>query len=275
MANKRQRKKQEKKQLVRQVAKSRNLTEKQAKKYSYNSLYSITQEDTKRQKRKDAKQRLRQRKKKAIENLGGNPYEFTLTQIDSLKVSDIESGNINSKNYPWLFDLIFDFNKVYKLGNNEEMYIAFRDFAGESSIEEILNQYSNMSNDRLLERLKELARLRPSYSKRSRSGSSGSAGDYKFMVGHKIEVFADINDSKNRNRRKKTRQHSGNFKGYQTIKNGHYNTFKEVTPRSMLIIANSIMENVTENDRVAFYQSFYYEMNKHIPQFGAMLPTPF
>lgn len=272
--NKRQKKKNLKKQLKKQVATSRKLTEKEIKKYDFNTLISISQAEEKRQQRKDAKKRLRNRKKQALEKQGINPFEFTLKEIDSIKVKDIENGYLDRKHYPRFFENVFDFSKVYTLKNNEEMYIAFRDFAGETSLEQILSDYQNKSNDELLSLLEQIVREPKSYSKRSKTGSSGSAGDYKFTVGQNISVFADRRDSYNSNRRKRTKQVKGNYKGYQTLKNGHYNTFKQFTPRAMLIVANAIMRNVTENDRFTFYESFYYEMCKHAPDFGEILPNP-
>ena len=287
MAKKRQRKKQIKKTLQQQ-AKSilKDTQEKNIKNYSYNTLLTITQNYEKahqrRQRQKKQKQELRNRKKAYLESLGLKPFELKLKDIDSVKVKDMDQGAVTRYNYPHLFGVKsiknFDFQKRYKLKNDERFYFAFRDYAGETSFEEALAQFSHLSNEQLLVRLEKIVRTPPSYS-RGKSASSGKAGDFKFMSA-KQNVLRLLNqDTYNQNRRKGKKKshmkfHEGQYTGFQVLKNRHRNSFDEVTPRGLLVIANALLHNITELDRMAFYQNFYVAVRKHVPDMIEFLPRP-
>lgn len=289
MVNKRQRKKNEKKELQRQVVqikKNQGKSTKQAKKetlkLSKNTLTSILQTEAKKQKAKQQKLALRHRKQQFLQEQGINPFDYTLKDIDSIKVKDMQAGLFNRENYPQFFGGTFDFDKIYTLKNGERFYFAFRDFAGERDLETMISEYSYLSNERLLDRLTYLVNLKPAYnkSKRKKKGSkagtsNGSAGDYKFICAPQNVIQAFNSDTQKENRKKsKRKQHSGTNSGYQVLKNGRFNSFDKVTPRQLMIIMCAIMDGVTEYDRVTFYRLTYNAIKKHMPDFAEVLPTP-
>lgn len=275
MANKRQRKKQHKKQLEKKIV-TLNIPEKEIKQYSYNTLVSIAEKEEKKKKNKQQRLARRNKKIKALHDKGLNPFDFSVKEIDSIKIKDVEKGNFNKGNYPAFFDkklTTFDFNTPYKLKNGERMYFAFRDFSGEMDFNEILKEFSNMTDTQLLDRLEQIATLRPSYKKGS-NNSNGSAGDYKFLCQDQEDIETMSMEVYNTNRRKKTKEHTGDYKGFQVLKNGRRVSYDTVTPRKLMIVANAIMHNVTELDRLAFYESFYSSVSRHIPDFAELLPNP-
>lgn len=291
MANNRQRKKQEKRLLQQKAETAKiqsGISPKQARKevqnYSYKTLNSIAQQEEKRQaqakRRKVDKQNRRNRKRQSIEKLGLDPFQFTLKQIDSIKIKDIENGNVDKYSYPFLFGLdTFDFDKIYKLKNGERFFFAFRDFSGETSLESIIKMYDKMDEKNLLRNLEHLATMRPTYSKNGKGGggnSSGAAGDYKFISGDQPTIEAMTRETRKDNRKKSKRKEHGaqTYKGYQVLKTGVRNSFNETTPRNMLVIMNAFMANVTEWDRVYFYRTMYRQLAKHMPDFASILPQP-
>ena len=290
--NKRQaRKKLQQKVVAQKVA--RGVPQEQAKQevktLTYDSLYNITQKEDKRKKRSKAKDDLRQRKKRQLEERGINPYDFTLTKIDSIKIKDFENGNFNRKNYPKFFEGIFDFDKIYVLKNGERMYFAFRDFAGEKSLDEILAEYEGKNPQVLLDRLKYLASLVPAYTKKRRGsrlddesgrGTNGAGGDYKYTCAKQNVITdqgKDTYQENNRLRKKPKRKEHGKqiYRGFQTLKpNGFNNSTNVVTPRRLLEVMCAFMSNITEWDRVTFYKRIYTDIKKHMPDFADLLPEP-
>ena len=198
------------------------------------------------------------------------------------------------ENYPKIFKTDrFDFDKVYKLKNDEVLYIAFRDFAGETSLEEILEQYSKLTNDQLIDRLVELNNMSPTYSpseyrtsrKKGSSytggDSSGAAGDYKFLCGKKSAAVEKMMEDNEITRRmdygyKRKAHGEQHYKGYQILQSSPFNYyFQEVTPRNILIVTDAIMANVTEWDRVNFYNRIYKDLiMRHMKDFAKILPYP-
>lgn len=212
-------------------------------------------------------------------------------QIDSIKLKDIESGRISRENYPFLYyNTKFNFDKVYRLPDNKRLYVAFRDFQGELDIEDAMREFSRYSNDELLTFLEGIAETPPSYQKGVSGSSSGRAGAYKFVMADQEVIKMFNQESYNETRkdkralkaqqtgkaqRKKRRQHfKGDTVGYQVIKDGNRVSHDEVTPRNLLIMANAIMYNVTEQDRTAFYRRFYTDITRSVPDMLEVLPKP-
>lgn len=286
MATKRLRKKKEKERLQRQLLSTQKYTEKEVKKLSYNETLSILEKENKRQKRKANKADLRQRKVSLLESQGYDRAQFTLKQIDTIKIKDLQSGDFNRNNYPKIFGTAtFDFDKIYVLKNSAVVQFAFRDFAGETSLEEILSQYAGFPPERLLDRIHELNSIRPTYSKGSKKkgggNSSGAAGDYKFLCGAKSAAVANRQDANAENtrlkRHPKRKVHGAQtYNGYQFLKSNGHNTYtNEITPRNLLIVTCAIMENVTEWDRVNFYNRVYNDLvARHMPDLLPLLPYP-
>ena len=212
-------------------------------------------------------------------------------KIDSIKLSDIKNGRVNRENYPWLFvSKEFDFDKIYKLKNNERMFVAFRDYQGELDFSELLEQYSKYNNGALIDGLESIVNTPPSYQKGVSGSSSGRAGDYKFQVAPEevIKIFnqeaynetrrdkrALQNQRKGKRKKNDRRQHyKGEAVGFQVMKDGNRVSHSEVTPRNLLIMANALMYNITEQERGNFYTRFYTDIIKHIPEMVEILPKP-
>ena len=286
MANKRIRKKKEKERAQRQLVRTQKYSEKELRKKSYNDLLSISEKESKRQTRKAYKADLRRRKIDELEKRGFDRSQFTLSDIDKIKITDIKENRFNRENYPKLFGVAdFDFDKIYTLKNGEVVQFAFRDFAGETSLEDIISQYVGLSPERLLDILSNLNSIRPTYSKGAKKkgggNSSGAAGDYKFLCGHKAAAVAsrsETNAENTRLRRHPKRKAHGahNYTGYQFLKpNRHYTFTDQITARHLLEVTCAIMANVTEWDRVNFYNRVYNDLvARHIPDLLPLLPYP-
>ena len=275
MASRRQRKKQEKKRLQSQVIQY-GYSPKQAEQLTYNSLLNISrkeeQKQQKRKRKKDTRNALRRRKAEYLVSHGISLEGLTLKQIDAIKVKDIEQGVKPIRSGDKIG--YFDFDKVYTLKNEKRFYFAFRDYAGETSLEEILHDFSRLNNKQLMERLESIVALPTSY-KKGVSASSGKAGDYKFLSATQdvISVFNEETRKKNKKKSKRKR-HDGGYKGFQVLKSGARVSFDKVTPRNLLIVANAFMYNITELERKNFYNRFYDEVTQHLPDFAEMLPKP-
>ena len=212
-------------------------------------------------------------------------------KIDSIKLSDIENGRVNRETYPWLFyDTTFNFDKVYQFKNGKRMFVAFRDYQGELDIEDALNQFSRYSNGELLDFLQGIVETPPTYQRGVSGSSSGKAGGFRFMVADQgvIEMFnkdayqqtvkdrraKKSQDSGKTRRKKRRQQYKGENVGFQVLKDGRRVSYDKVTPRNLLIMANAIMYNVTEQDRLTFYTRFYTDVTKDIPEMIQILPKP-
>jgi hypothetical protein len=233
------------------------------------------QERQKEQKKQQRRQRLlsnRSKKVQALAKAGIDPTTITAKNIDKIKLKDLD--NITREKYPFLFPSgKFDFDKVYTLKNDERLYLAFRDFSGETTLEEILSQFAHLSNGALLDRLEVLAHMPPTYNRAAKSGRPGAAGDYRMTWGKQNIITEFQAETYNKNRRK-SKKHAGQYKGFQVLKDGRRNSFSEVTPRSMLIIMNAFMSHITEQDRLTFYADMYARIKNHMPDFAELLPKP-
>lgn len=286
MANRRIRKKKEKERAQRQLVRAQKYSEKELRKKSYNDLLSISEKESKRKTRKNYKADLRRRKIDELEKRGFDRSQFTLSEIDKIKITDIKENRFNRENYPKWFGVAgFDFDRIYTLKNGEVVQFAFRDFAGETSLEDIISQYAGLSPERLLDILANLNSISPTYSKGSKKkgggNSSGAAGDYKFLCGDKAAAVASRSETNAENirlRRHPKRKAHGvhNYTGYQFLKpNGHYTFTDQITPRHLLEVTCAIMANVTEWDRVNFYNRVYNDLvARHMPDLLPLFPYP-
>lgn len=216
---------------------------------------------------------------------------FSDKKIDSIKQKDIDNNNVSRETYQWLFiSSSFDFNKIYTFKNNNRMFVAFRDYQGELDIADALETFSKYNNGALVDFLESIVNTPQTYRKGVAGSSSGRAGSYRFMVAPQevIETFnrdtynetkKDKRHLKNQSsgkakRKKKRQQYKGEKVGFQVLKDGHRTSFDKVTPRNLLITANAIMHNITEKDRVDFYNRFYKDITKNIPEMIEILPKP-
>lgn len=297
MANKRIQKKREtehrKKLLQKHIVDTYGYNENRLKNKSLKSLSSIAekeqqkQEKQRKENRKKYRKELKNRKISLLEKLGYNKFDFSNAEIDKIKIKYLEKAvKDNNKDYQYYSRVAsFDFDKIYTLKNGEVVQFAFRDFAGETSLESIISEYDGLSPKRLLDRIHELNSKRPTYSKGAKKkgggNSSGAAGDYKFLCGQKSAAVAnrqDTNAENTRLRRHPKRKSHGaqTYNGYQFLKsNGHHTYTNEITPRNLLIVTCAIMANVTEWDRVNFYNRVYNDLvARHMPDLLPLLPYP-
>ena len=280
--NKRQSKKQAKKQMQKKVASARPDLGK-IEKLTHTELTQIvtqidvdTKKEQQRKRRRENLLRNRATKVQALAAQGFYPSGIRARDLDRIKLKDLDS--LTRDNYPFLFPSFgFNYEKIYKLKDNQRLYLAFRDYAGETDIDDVIKQMSELSNERLLDRLEVLAHTRPTYNRKSGAGSSGAAGDYR-MTWAPQNVISDYQaETYNANRRKakKQKKHGGgSYKGYQVLKDGMRNSFSEVTPRGLLIFMNAFMSHITENDRMTFYNDMYQRIQYHMPDFADILPKP-
>lgn len=281
MANKRQRKKIEKKRLQQKVtarAESLKIRKEEVNRYSYSTLQTLSQKADKLQQNKRNKEKRHEKKKSFLQSLGVDTSKLRKKDIDSIKVKDIEAKKVNEKSYPELFGRYeFDFDKIYTLPDGKHFFFAFRDFSGERSFDEILNDFEGLPISTLLNRLESIVAKPMTYSKSKgiSGGSSGVAGDYKFQFASKEVINLFNRETYNQNRRKsKRKRHTGANSGYQVLKSGRNISIDKVTPRRLLEVANAIMYNITEIDRQSFYRNFYSAVKRSIPDFAEYLPMP-
>ena len=291
-----QRKIQKEKQLRQQLLGS-GYKPKQISQKNITDLYNdyiIIEKQRKEKERQEREKKERQRQRKrtrakelhkekvfALEEKGLSFARLLPESVTrKIKLSDIEKGNVSHETYPELFKKYdsqnaftpFNFDKVYTLPDNIEFYVAFRDFRGHQTIKDILNEHKHKTNEQLLTEIEHWNNTPTTYTGKSGS-SSGSAGDVVVMIGSKGAVRHTQLDARSRNQKKSTREHTGDFKGYQSIKlrNSVFN--QEMSTREILIIATSIMPNVTEQDRKNFYHNLYNGL-RHVPEIQNQLPKP-
>ena len=234
-----------------------------------------------RQAKRDNAKKLHRNKVLALEDMGLSFARLLPeSQTRKIKLDDIKNGNVNRETYPKLFEKYesqnaftpFNFDTIYTLPDNMQFYVAYRDFSGNQNIKDIINEQRKKTNEQLLKELEHWNSTPQTYTGTSGT-SSGSAGDCAVMIGDKGAVKHTQIDAITRNRSKATREHTGDFKGYQSIKlrTSVFNT--DMSTREILIIATSIMPNVTEQDRKDFYIKLYNGL-RHVPDIQNQLPKP-
>ena len=301
MANKRQKKKKLKQQQRQQIKKSGYVGK--PDRLSYKQLQVIIADLEKKEKEKEKKEsrknsRLSRISKKrfGLEKLGFSDAtlskKFSNSVIDKIKLSDIEKGNISRDKYPFLFDLEgFDYNRVYSF-NGKKLYIAYRDFQGEIDIAEEFKKFSKYSNDELINGIDAIIHAIPTGQKNKPGTSGGKSGEYRFMLGSKETITImnseTRNDDNRANRKRKNQKNYESMKEKRKKKRGHFKGdnvtwqkfkdketgqfFNNITPRKLLEIANTILYNVTEDNRTAFYNRFYSDIVRTIPDMEKILP---
>lgn len=273
----------QKKALLRKLSPKRelvNVTEKQLQRASLKTLQSLTEKADKVQKvnrlkrRNERREELYNEKKIALDRMGIDVNRLTKRQIMSVKLKDIQERNINEESYPSIWYAI-NFDKTYILPKDSYLFFEFRDFAGERSFDDILDDFEKMTPEQLLLSLKTIVEMPHSYNKKTRSGSSGVAGDYKFIASTDENIYLfhqEINEElENKTHRKR---HTGMFKGFQRLYSNGSPIIRKATPRRLLVVANAMMYNITEIDRDSFYKQFYWAMKKAIPELFRILPKP-
>ena len=215
-----------------------------------------------------------------LEKLGIPTEKLKTSYLRKVKKSDIEKGNITRENYPFLFDSNnFDFDRVYHFPNGKGLYIAWLDYSGESTIEELMLRFSKFSNETLIEFLQGILDTPKQHNPSKKdSGSSGRAGTFRSMittdnVAEKMLKADNSKLQKSFSNTKKRRYHTGVNRYYQNITENGNPTIKSITGRELLIILNAIMYNITEDSR-DMYTGIYKSITNQIPDFKLILPKP-
>lgn len=279
MSNKRIKKKQQKTKLQKNLI-TKGYQEKELKKSTFKSLLSIAQKEEKREKKRKSAELTHNKKIAYLQAIGVNTDNLSKNDLRKVKVKDLEQGKINRLNSPWLYRRKINWNKTVHLADGKAFLIAYRDFSGERSFSECLSDFEGLSVEQLLQYIKYIMGLGHQYNKRIRSGSSGSAGDYKFIYGseHFIELSNEHIKKENENEPKRFhnpwRESQRTYKGFQILKSNGSVAIKSFTPKRLLVVANAVLHNVTELERTAFYKSLYRMIEKEVNEMTDYIPKP-
>lgn len=281
-----QRKIEKEKHLRQQVSKttSKKNVRKKTKTDLYNDYNRIENQrkieqqkiEKRREKARNQRAELHRKKVLALEEKGIS-WARNLSEgiTRKIKLADIESGNVSRETYPNLFekyDFTYDFNKVHRLPKDTYFYVAYRDYSCNNNIRDIIKDQKKKSNEQLLEELKHWNSTPKTYDGKSGT-SSGSAGDMSISIGSKDTVKFEQMSAATKNRSKKTREHSGEYKGFQSIKLRESVFNSDISAREVLVIATSIMPNINEEDRKNFYIELYHGLDV-VPEIQSILPKP-
>ena len=300
MANKRQKKKQQKRKFLAKIPQSKSI-----KNLSFNELEKryisiVTDEENTRikeqQKRDKSKQKydkakdLLDYKRESLRALGFDEKFLKTSYLRKVKKADIDAfkngdeSALSIENYPFLYDSYgFDFDKVYHFGN-EGLYIAWLDYTGESTIEEVMHRFVTLSNETLIQILDGIVHQKETYDKNAPNNgagtSSGRAGGVNtgFFKDNTAKLMFDSDNAgikKAYEHEDKKRIHTATNKYYQTITGGGGDyTIKAISGRKLLIVLNAVFYNITEDTRLSTYKTMYNGIIKRVPQFKNILPEP-
>ena len=292
-------KKQQRKQLEKKV--SQSLSKKEVKRLSFADLQrqnnAIIQREKKRaqeEKRRQEKYRKAQElldyKRESLRALGFDEKFLKTSYLRKIKKSDIEAykkGNeyaLSVESYPFLYDSYgLDYNKIYTFPDGKGLYIAWQDYTGESTFEEILVRFNGLSNETLINILEGIVRQPPTYNKKAPNHGAGTSSGRAGTVRHAVctnhvakQMFKADNSKigKAKKNEKKKRVHTGATGYFQTLTDGDNYIIRELTARECLVILNAVMYNITEESRVTYYNGLYTNITKYIPDFKKILPKP-
>lgn len=307
------------KQRQKKKAKQLNVLKNQG--YSQKQLQTLSNAEIERQSQKIISQRRAeiQRKEKArrkvekandllnwkrnvLKSLGFEDEFLKTTYLRKVKVSDIKSyraavngfekdetgklANINAlsgEKYPFLYDTYrFNFNKIYKFPAGKGLALRFLDYTGESSVDDLMRTFHNMSNETLMAILEGIVRQPKTYNKkapnRGAGTSSGRAGTFLSSVTDEktAQTMLNIDNDKiarSRANEKKKRFHTGINSYWQTFGENGKPIITSMSGHECLVILNAVMYNVTEDSR-DMYNGLYKNITKYIPEFKKILPKP-
>lgn len=218
-------------------------------------------------------------KKKLLEASGIDLWGLKYKDIEKVSMREVHAGRLDNDT-PYKFaKFAIPWDKVYSL-LPDCLYVAYQDYAEETSLMDILKHERGKSNSKLLYDLHLIVRMPVTYRKGAR-GSSGKAGSGIFACGSGgrygelwdsyVKVRSQ-NNHINALHRKKILVKSGRYKGWQTLKINGKSTTSKVTPRQVIEIINGILWNVVEIERVELYESFLSMCRKHLPDLLPYLP---
>lgn len=298
----RKQKKELKKQHLKIIQENKGYNSKQIRKLTYKELEEVSSrivtENKKKEKHKKQYEKQKSdtlKKRGQLLNMGIDPAALTTTNVRKVKKKDIENGNVNKKNYPFLYpklkpkreDLKKNFKKVYTFPKGHGLYIAYMDLTGENDFEELLARYDRMSDKDLLLKLNGLIHQEETYnkeeykkSKGKRGTSSGAAGDYQLAIGSRnlINNFDETVMSEEYESiffPKRKRQHTGQHNKWQklTDKNGDI-CIRSFTLHKLLALTVCVMDNITEDIRASFYERMYLDITYYFKELKDVLPAP-
>lgn len=273
-----------------------NISNLELEKLANQIIAERTRETNKRhQKREKAKEKyqksvdLLEYKKQSLIALGFDENLLKTTYLRKVKKSDIEAfkhGNeyaLGIEKYPFLYPSHgFNFDRVYSFGK-QGLYLAWVDFSGEQTFEEICQPFRKYSNETLITYLEGIINQRETYDKNAPNNgagtSSGRAGGLKKGF-HSEKVASRMMEIDNEHIDKflesheKKRLHTGTNKYYQVAVGGGEHTIKEVNGRQLLILLNAVFYNITELNRASEYSDLYDLITKRVPDFKMILPVP-
>lgn len=307
MANRRIQKKRQKQQQIQKVQSYG--TYKKPEKLTQTELTQIITKETKKENRRQSQAKYRQkqktletRKRMELERVSGIPMEEwgrgTLTKLKKYSLKDIENGKFSIADFPELYNAqAIDFDKEYTIPDGKKLSFAFRSLNGDIDISDILHHYMNYSITELIQNIrslvnKPLTASRNIKGKKGRNvGSSGKAGEGRtdlLSPGSFQELYAQ---QYNENRRANTKakklsksaakkgigfQHSGIDYHWQYIsqqtEDGRYKAYTKISIRKLLVIGNAILDNIREDDRQGFYNSYKSACITCIPIMEKILP---
>lgn len=164
---------------------------------------------------------------------------------------EITWKEINEK---WSLD-----NRVFNI-SPKAFAIGYRDFSENLTIAEIYSYSNYLSIETLRESLSTIVHMKPTFSKRRKSKSSGKAGDYKYH-------FGSIRTAENFPYQRGC-EHYSFFRS-----NGSFAIHK-FTLDNMMVLVHAIMNNILEDRRQPFYNKFYKNICSVIPQAKDYFPSP-
>ena len=251
-------------------------TEKRKQKEIYKEYRQATGTRPQAQPKQKTAKDYRQQKAEYLRSLGYEPYDYTTKELDSIKISDIRKGNVSTDNYPFLTG--FDFTALYTIPDGKRMYFAYRDFSGETPLQELIAGVQGKSTDELIAELHNIVNMPMTAQAGKRGTSSGKGGVISYHCESQNLIidfnYADNRTTKKDKRHNAKRQKETTYAGYQVLKNGNRNSFDKISGRGCLEIAVALMYNATEQSRADFYSAFYYDVTDTIPEMKRFMPQP-
>lgn len=216
---------------------------------------------------------------KLLEESGIELWGLKYRDIEKVTMREVRSGKLNPDT-PYKFArYALPWDKVYSL-LPDCLYVAYQDYAQETSLMDILKIERVKTDSQLLFDLYTIVGMPVTYRK-GKTGSSGKAGSAIFACGSSgrygelWDMYVKVRSQNNHINalyRKKIRVKSGRYKGWQTIKWGGKSTTDKVTPRQVIEIINALLWNVVEIERWELYESFVRMCRKHLPDILSYLP---
>jgi hypothetical protein len=298
MANKRQAKKQKKKQFLKLIPQS-----KEVKNLSFFELekrynYIVAEEEKrvikerKKREKYQASLDLLHYKRESLKALGFDEKFLKTSYLRKVKKEDIDGyklGNeylLSIEKYPFLYDSHnFDYDTEFSIVDTEGkgLYIAWVDYSGEHTLDDIISLFSGRTNEELIRFLDGIVHAPCTYDKdapnRGSGTSSGKAGGVQlgFFTNKSAKSMYDVDNMRIDTffeSHLKKRLHTGTNKHYQLAVSGDNFIITQISGRQLLILLNAIFYNITEDARLTQYEKLYSGLTQRQALFKKILPEP-